>query len=111
MLRGPASASDRLDDGARAVVRALFDPVRSDYTTVARVLEGLSGAPETGLPGAIDIAREHPDTHLPDLEAAYDDLCERGILARDAEGAWIWGPRAAELGRYRARCELDAEAA
>ena len=108
MLRGAASPSDHDDDATRAVVCALFDAVRSDYARVARALEGVSGGQT--LPGAAEIAREHPGTHLPDLEAAFDDLCERGVLSRTDGGGFCWGPRAAELGRYRARCESEAGA-
>jgi thioester reductase-like protein len=107
MLRGAAIPSDYDDDTTRAVVQELFDAIRRDYATVARALERFTNAPGQTLPSAADVAREHPDTHLPDLEAAYDDLCERGVLTRRDDSGFAWGPRAAELGRYRARCESE----
>jgi len=108
MLRGAAIPED-CDAATLAVVHVLFDAVARDYVTVARALGGDSGTSGRSLPGAAEIAREHPGTHLPDLEAAYDDLCERGILTRREDGDLAWGPRAAELGRYRARCESNLD--
>jgi len=52
------------------------------------------------------LARRLPGAYLPDVEAAFDDLAERGMLVRAADGRRLGlGPRAADLPAYASACE------
>jgi len=99
---GPRDAEAALADArVRAVVRALFDPVRLGRAAAARAL---ARAAEP-LPAPAELVRSLPEAHLPDVEELYEDLAERGILARgDAQGGWRRGPRARELAAYADAC-------
>jgi len=91
------------DARVRAVVRALFDPVRAAKAAGARALLARETAP---LPTPAALAQQLPDAHGPDLEALYEDLTERGILMRaDRHAPWSFGPNADELAAYAAACE------
>jgi 1-acyl-sn-glycerol-3-phosphate acyltransferase len=113
-LRGNAWAPPRAgrdpeqelaDPRVRAVVRALFDPVRADYAAAARALAAAPGA----VPEPAALAARLAGAYLPDVEAAYEDLAERGMLSRGREAApWSRGPRAADLAGYAAACDAIA---
>lgn len=115
------------DARVRAVLRALFEPVRRDYAAAASALAvrwanasagGSGGAAAQlgaglGVPCPADLLGGLPGAHLPDLEGAYEDLAERGILLREAGAdGFAWGPRASDVAGYAALCArspLDAE--
>ena len=91
------------DPRVRAVVRALFDPVRAAKAAGARALLACEKTP---LPTPAMLAQRLPDAHGPDLEALYEDLTERGMLMRaDRNAPWSFGPNADELAGYAAACE------
>lgn len=99
-------AAELADPKVRAVVRALFDPIRAAKAAGARALLAQQAHV---LPAPAELLRSLPDAHLPDLEALYEELTERGVLARgdgsDRRAVWHFGPRAAELAAYAAACE------
>lgn len=86
----------------RALLEALFRPICDEYVAVARLLA------ETPLPlaelTANRIVRERPALHLPEVEAAIEDLCDRGILEALPGNGLAWGPRAAELDVWARAC-------
>jgi fatty acyl-CoA reductase len=100
------------DRRVRAVVRALFDPVRADHAAAARALAAWEWADGTAATPAA-IAQRLPGSHLPDVEAAFRALAERGALTRGSDSArWARGPVAGALGAYADACEalgLDEE--
>jgi fatty acyl-CoA reductase len=93
------------------LIRALYaDPCR-DWAALGRLLgEPIpEGEPSLISPG--EAARALPGAHLPDLEDAFEDLFERGILAREtASSAPIFGPRALGLAAWRDACEAAVAA-
>lgn len=100
------------DPRVRGVLRALFGPVARDYAGAARVLAARAH-PAAPVPSPAEVAWQLRDAHLPDVEGAFEDLAERGLLARDGAGrGWSWGPRAGELEAWAAQCErLEIEEA
>ena len=57
-------------------------------------------------PLALVRARLDDELHVPDVEAAFEDLASRHILDCDTEEkTYYWGPDAAELAAYRAALE------
>lgn len=93
------------DPRVRALVRALFDPVRADYAAAAGALAASARASGAALPDPAALARTLPGAYLPDVEAAYDDLAARGMLVRTpGAGPWAPGPRTADLAGYAAAC-------
>lgn len=93
------------DSRVRAVVGALFDPVRADYAAVAGALAASPPGAGAALPDPAALARGLPGAYLPDVEAAYEDLAARGMLIRTPGAeAWSPGPGAADLAGYAAAC-------
>ena len=91
------------DPRVRAVLRALFDPIRADYAAASRALGG--GAVGEAVPPPAELVRRLEGAHLPDIEGLYEDLAERGVLVRsDEERRWAWGPRADEIAGYAEAC-------
>lgn len=93
------------DPRVQQLVQALAAPVCRDYAAAAAALG--QGRPGEPVPvGAAEVVRDTGGiAHLPDVEDAFEDLAERGILATDAEGrASRFGPRASEIGAYRDAC-------
>ena len=86
----------------RALLEALFRPICDEYVAVARLLA------ETSLPlaelTATRMVRERPALHLPEVEAALEDLCDRGILEALPGNGLAWGPRAGELDAWARAC-------
>ncbi len=88
----------------RALLAALFEPVARGYAATARSL----GVPAPGepVPGPEAVVASLEDVALPDVEGAFDDLGERGVLLRDeSAGRWLWGPRADDVVPYAEACE------
>ena len=100
---GPPNPEAELQDPrVLRLLRALFGPVVRDYVAVANAL----GEPGTPLvlnsPPAVLQSLPDENLHLPDLEGAFADLTERGILLyyQDKKN-YSWGPRAAGIAEYR----------
>ena len=91
------------DPHVRALLKALFEPICRDYVTVAWSLGSPTGRIEVTNPKAL--VRKVPTAHLPNVEAAFEDLCERGILKETAvKGDYDWGPEADDIIEYEAMC-------
>ncbi len=109
-LNGYAPGADDIDVDdeladpcVRAVLRALFEPICRDYVTVATSLGSPTG--RIGVSNPKMLVRKVPTAHLPNIEACFQDLCERGILRRTAvNGEYDWGPKAHDIGEYEAAC-------
>jgi thioester reductase-like protein len=103
---GKFAAPERVtepDDPRVAIfLRALFGQVVRNYRIVTEVL-GTPGAPfEANTARAIIRARLEDELHLPDVEAALEDLAKRNILAFDAENkSYYWGSDATAIDDYR----------
>ena len=81
-------------------LRALFGAVVHDYQVVVNALGEPGAKLQANSPLAV--LRAHDDLHIPDVEGAFADLAERGILAYDDERReYRWGPEAAEIAAYR----------
>ncbi|MDJ0869615.1 MAG: SDR family oxidoreductase, partial [Myxococcota bacterium] len=80
------------DARMRDLLRALFEPVCRDYALAAASLGDPSGAPRVRTPA--ELARRERSAWLPNLEAAFSDLVERGVLVCTPGGDHAWGPRA-----------------
>jgi len=91
------------DPRVRALLRALFDPVRVDYAATARALAARAAAGGAA-PEPARLVRELPGAWLPDVEAACQDLAGRGMLIPGAQSTWRFGPRAGELAAYAEAC-------
>jgi 1-acyl-sn-glycerol-3-phosphate acyltransferase len=95
------SPMDSLKDRrVRRLLTALFDPIRQDYLTVADAL----GHAEQPLmvASAKGLARQYASSHLPDLEGAFADLVQQGILSNGEQGGYAWGSQARQIESYRA---------
>jgi alcohol-forming fatty acyl-CoA reductase len=92
------------DPALEQLLSLLFAPVCRDYQRVAEALGPDDGA--LLAPTAAALVRQESEAHLPDLEAAFDDLRDRGIivLAKDRPGGFAWGPNKEDLPAYRAAC-------
>lgn len=104
----------RTAQGARAVLAndprlhwlltALMEPVCGDYRTAAALLERADRRSPPPAPAAL--AATAADAHLPDLEGAFEQMAEQGILAHgNGTAPWAWGHNADQLSAYRERCE------
>jgi hypothetical protein len=51
-----------------------------------------------------DFINTHPHAHLPNLQAALEDLLERQIIIPTKNGSYEWGPFAANMEFYREAC-------
>jgi fatty acyl-CoA reductase len=83
----------------------LFAPICREYALVAESL----GTPGDSLAGINpdEILRRHSSAFLPDLEAAFEALLRRRILAHgEHRGTYKWGRRAAEIFEFREMCKL-----
>jgi fatty acyl-CoA reductase len=100
----PDRVSADLDDPRlRALLRSLFEPVARDYAQVAERLGEPSFAPRHA--SARSLLHEAPDAHLPYLQAAFEDLADRGIVVLDRKaGSIAWGPQAADIEAYKQAC-------
>jgi hypothetical protein len=88
------------DELADAVVEALFEPICSDYQSVAREIEKM---PTDGEVTAHDLVARLRGSFLGDVEDALGDLVERGILTREREKyRWAEGPR--DLSEFIGEC-------
>ena len=87
-------------------LRALFGDVVRNYRAVIDALGDPAVPLELNSPLAVVRARLADELHVPDVEAAFDDLASRHILDCDKEEkTYFWGPNAAELDGYRAALE------
>ncbi|MGH7831338.1 MAG: hypothetical protein ACREP8_14300, partial [Candidatus Binatia bacterium] len=89
------------DPRLRAVLRALFEPVCQDYQLVAEML----GAPPAPIScsGPRELVRRFSSAFLPNLEEAWEDLSQRGILRAGENAEDVdWGPQAELIEAYRA---------
>lgn len=108
--QAPAASGAEPDELGLRVVRALLEPLCRDYVRVGEIL-GEPGRP-LGAETPRALLREVPECHLPHVEAAFADLVQRGILACDPQsGRHRWGPRAAEIVRWRALAAWPEEEA
>ncbi len=87
------------DPCGRQVLQTLFEPVCEAYAAVAEALGSPAAPPRIASP--VELVRAQPAIFLPDAEAAFEDLTERGVLVRQSRG-YVWGPRATEIDAYRA---------
>ncbi|MDO8494482.1 MAG: 1-acyl-sn-glycerol-3-phosphate acyltransferase, partial [Deltaproteobacteria bacterium] len=85
----------------------LFKPICDDYALLANWLGSV--AEPLHLPVMEEIIRENPQAHLPNLEAALEDLLERQIIVSTQEGSYRWGPYAPDLEMYRHAVEWPWE--
>lgn len=85
-----------------AVLGALFRPICDEYVAVARFLAETSMPLAEITPGRI--VRERSALHLPNVEAAIEDLCERGILEALPGSGLAWGPKAEDLNSWALAC-------
>ncbi len=99
-----ATGAEIHDPRLHKLLRALFEPVARDYARVAQALGTPAFPPRHAL--ASTAVYEMPDAYLPTIQAAFDDMVERGILVVGAGGRHDWGPRAADLSAYREQCRL-----
>ena len=100
----PGDSQVEPDSRLRHLLLELLEPLCRDYLTVVASLGSPSAMP--AVPSAQELVRQSPDSHLPSLEEAFEDLVERQILRRDAapgEG-YVWGSRASDLADYRKAC-------
>jgi hypothetical protein len=97
--RALSPAQSLQDRRVRRLISALFDPIRTDYLTVAEAV----GQPEEHLAvaSAKGLARQFGSSHLPDLEGAFADLVQRGILTYSEPGGFAWGAQANQIEEYR----------
>lgn len=90
------------DPRMRGLLRALFEPVARDYARVAERLGPVQWPPRHAT--SRTLLYDVPDAHLPNLQAAFLDLVERGVLTSDRQGRHEWGPNAAEIDSYKQAC-------
>jgi hypothetical protein len=82
-------------------LRVLFKQVVRNYIVVTDALGDPALALELNTPLAIVRARTEDQLHIPDVEAAFDDLTRRNILTYDElDKTYSWGPEAAALKAY-----------
>ena len=82
-------------------LRALFGQVVRNYRVVTAALGDPASSLKLNTPLAV--IRAHPDDqlHIPDVEAAFDDLTGRNILTYDeTDKTYSWGTDAAALKAY-----------
>lgn len=93
------------DPRMQLLLRALFETVCDDYRVAARSLGNPAEPVSQVTP--VDLVRQGNGIHLPTVEAAFEDLLERGVIAVDDEtGERTWGVRAHELSSYLTACVL-----
>lgn len=81
-----------------SILRAVFEPVCRDYL---RVVDALAAGRDRSTPGTpASVAARADDCFLPNVEDAFGDLEQRGVLARDGD-VWSWGPHADQLDACR----------
>ena len=100
-----ASEQELADPRLHKLLRSLFVPVARDYAQVAEHL----GNPLWPLrhPTPQSMLHDLVDAHLPNLQAAYEDLASRGVLqlVDKRRQLYQWGPHAEALQAYRLACE------
>ena len=104
-LQSPTLAALPPDSDPRVpqLLRALFEPVCQNYLIVIDSL----GKPGDSLEGinATTVLLKNPSSFLPDVQAAFDALLKRRILAHSQEPrSYRWGPCAPELEDFRRSC-------
>ncbi len=95
----PPSADPRV----LQLLHALFEPICQNYVMVIDSL----GKPGDSLEGinAASVLLKNPSSFLPDIEAAFDALVKRRILAHAQEPrSYRWGRCAPELADFRRSC-------
>lgn len=103
-------SAELADPCLRALLKALFEPVCRDYVTVAFSLGSPTGRIEVSDPAAV--VRKVPTAHLPNVEACFEHLVERGILQPAAVvGQFEWGPSAKDITAYEAMCRWPEDEA
>jgi fatty acyl-CoA reductase len=102
----PDNENAQEDPRMRIFLRALFGDVVRNYRVVIDALGNPAVPLELNTPLAVIRARLEDELHVPDVEAAFEDLASRHILDHDEEeGTYYWGPNVAELDAYRAALE------
>ncbi|MSQ82379.1 MAG: NAD-dependent epimerase/dehydratase family protein [Myxococcales bacterium] len=99
-----ATGAELHDPRLHKLLRALFEPVARDYGRVAHALGSPEFAPRYAT--ASTAVHELPDAYLPTIQAAFDDLVARSILAVGPGGKHTWGARSAAIAAYREGCKL-----
>jgi len=84
------------------LLEAIFQPIARDYATAASKLGSTKWLPRHASPRGV--LYEVPSAHLPNLQAAFGDLVDRGILALEDDGTHVWGAKAEDIGAYRSAC-------
>lgn len=90
------------DPCVRALLQALFEPICRDYVTVTDALGSPSGRVAVSTPKAV--VQKVATAHLPNVEACFEDLVQRGILVATVGDEYEWGPNATHLADYAATC-------
>ena len=94
-----APAGDLAEPRLQSLLHALFDPVIRNYATATEMLGAPGETLELNTPASV--VRADNSLFLPDVEALFDDLTQRKILARDAESrTWHWGANAGDIESY-----------
>jgi len=101
LTRKPGEAELR-DPRLHALLRALFEPIGRDYARVAERLGTPAWPPRHTSPRSV--LYEVPDAHLPHVQAAFEDLVQREVLAADATHGYAWGAKASDLQDYHQAC-------
>jgi thioester reductase-like protein len=90
----------------RATVRALYAPLCRDYARVALTAGRLLAEGAREVISAGDVLDAFSDAHLPDVEDALVDLCDREILMRvDPTGCYVRGLDWKEIESYSVLCD------
>jgi len=99
------------DKRMQRLIHALFDRVCRDYVATAEALGAEHGSEALTVSPRDVISALGGRGHLPDVEDAFADLAERGIVVSDDAGGWrACGPRAAEIDVYRDACLAGVDA-
>lgn len=89
-----------------ALLRALFEPVCRDHAEVARYLGAFLDRDLRC--GVRDVLAALPTAFRPEVEAALDDMVQRGILVLEG-GVYTWGPEARALPAHADACRWPGE--
>lgn len=74
------------DPNGEALLRAIFGPVCRDYLRVAMAVDELAASGQRELPSPRAFVRAHGGCEIDHVEAAYDELLERGIIESSEAG-------------------------
>ncbi len=108
-----AEGAELSDPRLQRLLKALFEPIARDYAATAQALGAPQWPPRHATPRGV--GHELSDAYLPNIQACFDDLKVRGILATGEDGRSVWGPHAHAIEAYRTDCawyaaELQTEA-